>query len=1014
MAAAGTAVGATAASFLFGYNRGNYMYDAAFRYERFTAGREFAMAQMGQYRGDIRALSALTAKKNGTYAVLSSLTMALNVALYCAGRLGLHGPSPPSWIMGLWLTNNAASFSFMALAIWLAMHANFRAESASVNLLTRYARVPVPTLRQLDKARRYASGFEQQEWSDMFRVPYLQNSGAPQTDPTTNGSATRARSAPPRKETTWVKDEFMEDRIPVGREEVEAGKAGTVTGPSTVAVPSDTLPEHFQLYGQVQKEWFAYDVYARVCMLYGWLSFFHAAAYYGLGHINIELRAFWVAYACPFVLMVLHTLLIRFDIIPGRYAQTERLPHCQWLGAVAVLPAAVGMSLDFQVQFSMTAVVGCWICIFISYICQLIYTLRLLELVLPDEWNKAFVPEERIGGSWFPDTWRVPSTFQHVLYLVAPPQRLQLGQYDIVREIKEGAGRDVVDAGMPPSSLRPASPKSAKDPTKATGPEEIWGPGGKVQYIDSLFEWAFSDEVFNNMSLQSQQRVRDLYHQFAAQARNGPANGASSDPDLLHVLQQCITGVEDIMAREGMQTLSGGESGYDSAGSEGGYGGKTPATKSAIGKTQTPFAQTAHIQPWRLVASIVVALVCGWCFMIFGTLIDVILGEQALITAPHWSRPPMTRVSLEPHEVGTPIGLPWNAGEKPWYPEQLAWHEEKRHAGSDTIFHAGGWSHRRLSEVPTVSVAHAPRGEDLAAALEGLLGALPHEVGKPEPVSWPGFFEPQMLACGPPMQGGGSAVAALTPRGFGATTHLGPLGRAPLAAAAETFKLAGISHLPPLLGVSWGVGGGDGLLLVSRAGDLVACPGSRPAAGGSWACSQPLGGPRMLPIAEGARLAAASVAWLRGPGGAGGELRLHAALVDESAPDLVALFMHDGEGEAAAWLPLGEVPVPGSQGGQATKISLAFVGGDILVTTGRGMALRKRLVDGVIVASSDGSEGHHSSWQAACGLQHGPGGVAHLHLKAAVAHSRRPELFTVELLASNAAVGQGGKAPLYQ
>jgi hypothetical protein len=31
-----------------------------------------------------------------------------------AGRLGLHGPSPPGWIMGLWLTNNAGSFSRMA------------------------------------------------------------------------------------------------------------------------------------------------------------------------------------------------------------------------------------------------------------------------------------------------------------------------------------------------------------------------------------------------------------------------------------------------------------------------------------------------------------------------------------------------------------------------------------------------------------------------------------------------------------------------------------------------------------------------------------------------------------------------------------------------------------------------------------------------------------------------------------------------------------------------------------
>ena len=68
--------------------------------------------------------------------------MALCIALYCAsahflepfpclgaGRLGLHGPSPPGWIMGLWLTNNAASFSWMGLAIFLALHAAYRAQA---------------------------------------------------------------------------------------------------------------------------------------------------------------------------------------------------------------------------------------------------------------------------------------------------------------------------------------------------------------------------------------------------------------------------------------------------------------------------------------------------------------------------------------------------------------------------------------------------------------------------------------------------------------------------------------------------------------------------------------------------------------------------------------------------------------------------------------------------------------------------------------------------------------------
>ena len=40
----------------------------------------------------------------------------------------------------------------MGLAIFMALHASYRAQAASVNLLTRKFRVPVPSMRQLDKA----------------------------------------------------------------------------------------------------------------------------------------------------------------------------------------------------------------------------------------------------------------------------------------------------------------------------------------------------------------------------------------------------------------------------------------------------------------------------------------------------------------------------------------------------------------------------------------------------------------------------------------------------------------------------------------------------------------------------------------------------------------------------------------------------------------------------------------------------------------------------------------------
>jgi hypothetical protein len=104
MAAEGAAAAAVAgvAAGAFGYNRGNYMYDAEMRFERFSSAREYANQQSEQYRSDLRNLAALTAKKNGLWATTTMLCMALCVALYCAGRLGLHGPSPRpgSWACG--------------------------------------------------------------------------------------------------------------------------------------------------------------------------------------------------------------------------------------------------------------------------------------------------------------------------------------------------------------------------------------------------------------------------------------------------------------------------------------------------------------------------------------------------------------------------------------------------------------------------------------------------------------------------------------------------------------------------------------------------------------------------------------------------------------------------------------------------------------------------------------------------------------------------------------------------
>lgn len=899
MAAMATEAGVAAASTaavgfgLFNYNRANYLYDAEFRYERFTQGREYACDQQNQYRNDLRTLSALTMVKNNQYAGLAALDMALCVALYCAGRLGLHGPSPPGWIMGLWLTNNAASFSFMGLAIFMALHASFRAQAASVNLLTRKIRVPVPSMRQLDKARRFSSEFEQQQWSDIFRVPYISNPGVPKTDETSSKvSGSRARSASPgrrpqaAKASSWIREEFDTDR------------AGTVTGtvqPGAL-LPADAAPEHFRLYAAVQKEWFQYDIYARVCMLLGFSSFVQSLSFYANGHIVVELRGFYVAHATAFVLEVLHVLLLRFDIIQGRVKSTDRTPAWfLWLGPAAVLFATVGMSLDFHVHFSFVVVIFTWICIFAAYICQFCYQLRILEVILPDDIRNPLKMEESIGDAWWPSAWRCPSAFAHVLYFVAPPARLQPGQFDLMREVKEGPqGNAFETAGVPLMETKPADTSEANPGMSA---EEI---AMQVQYLDRLFDYFQSDQVDATLSETNKERVKELYGEFANARRKG------SGPEAMRVFQDSLMALEGIMAAEGMRhegEPSTTDAGYTSAsqassGSSGSDGEEGKGEYSWDGrrlwKTETAvrlFSKKGNLEPWQLINIVQLVICFTWFFLILCMVLDVFIGDQGLVTAPHWSRPPMSRLSFEPHELGTPLGFPWYAGAKPWLPEQMAWHEEKREDSSGFISpphsgdHEGGGGHSGLhfsrEGVRRLSGVASPARLALQDLLDFMPGSQP-AMETPKPISWPSFFEPRVLACGP------RGIATLTPRGVGALIHQNN---------AQRFHLAGLTHLPPLLSAAFHPHAKE-LMVITRQGHMASCPEPF----GVSHCAAHQG----LPVPPGTRLVAAAAGWLRPHESA--EAHLHVAFIDEAMPEMVAIFKHKkAEG---VWHPLGELPVP--------------------------------------------------------------------------------------------------------
>lgn len=1015
-AAATAGVGAAAwGKFAWGYSRSLYFFDAGFRFERMSAGYEFANSCQEMFRNDLEAMTELTFRKMGIYTVVGTMGMAIFIAIFCAGRLGLHGPSPPVWIMGLFLTNIAAAFAYAGLGIWLAFHAMWRCKAACLHLTTRKVRLMIPTRKKLDEARKYGSQWEHQKMRDLLRVPYMSDAIGHKwsgevpdvSDEEGQDGDGRASSAPPaggrgkkgKRVPNWIEEEYEQDRV------------GITGGSGNAGLREDAPPEHFQLYAKAQKEWFSHDCYARICMFYSFLCFYQGGAFYSLGQIAIELRAWWPMFAANMIFTVCHFLMLRFDIVKpdpkslDKEDQRETLPYCQYAGTACIPIACIGMALDFRVEYWNVAIQFTWACIFICHLLQIVYALRMMELIIPKEVKR----EERIGNMWWPVGWKVPPAFQHVYYFVAPPPYLRPGQFDVVREMKQGyyAKPDAADG-------------------KNGNPEQDM----HAHALDDNFKYMMTT-AWGGLSARSMEQVKHLHGRFTEIANRKPSTERANE--LGHIERELIAiqrseQAGGAKANEGYSsdegTGSDGSSGYSSGASTGkaGAGARHHADAHS-------FTKFSYAEPHKLVMIIASTFAFSWVFLTFGMVIDRAVGVQGLVTAPHWARPPMTRSSKYPWERATPLGNDMYMVDHKPTPEELYWHENNAELNRQASATEGmsksrpnGWAphwfddygDRRLSSSNHPVLADL-RQEGMKQAFSSLVSSLPtpaaatellqrvpteeeayaltnlerfrHAAGTgwhPRAFTWPGFFEPKMLAC-PSSQDGARHALAITPRGVAAIANLGNN-----EGEAERFVLTGLSDYAPLLAASWSPGPKAGLMLVTKMGDLLHCPGSRQ--GSRWNCGALTDAPPRVPLAEGSRLTAAATAWI----GGASDAKLHAAVILESSPDVVALWALEGNTEAASWLPLGELPVPARMASRAT---LAFVNeGNLLLATSDGATIQRRISDGSVVTSSPALNLAEAKsplqWQAACGL-HGPdGGIAHLSMRQEQA-SRRPEVMVM-------------------
>eukprot|EP00913_Durusdinium_trenchii_P009472 g8902.t1 len=304
------------------YNRENYFFDGKQRIKRIYQGQTMRVKQFELFREDIRDLMNLTVAKMDNYLIVNTIQIGLVVVLFTEGR-PKPGDAPP-WLLFLWGASGVGSFMYIALCIWLAMHASICSHSYCVRILTQLVRLPIPTKdgeEQLDAARVLATDFEGAEVREMLRFPVV-----------------KQQLKKLKTMVEQMEEEQLTEEATYGSDAASDPGEETMLDASGRPVQSDTLA-HVKLYRRMQANWQAYDAYARVCMAMGTNQFLQQLGYTCLIGFISENHSVLPGICSVVIFSVCAALLVRLDLyLP--------LQHLVLAGILNTLPPMIaGVSL---------------------------------------------------------------------------------------------------------------------------------------------------------------------------------------------------------------------------------------------------------------------------------------------------------------------------------------------------------------------------------------------------------------------------------------------------------------------------------------------------------------------------------------------------------------------------------------------------------------------------------------------------------------------------------------------
>lgn len=687
-AAVGAALGAGATYGGFtamDYNKDNFMTDQENRFGRFTSARANMIAQVGQYRFDIRGLANVTVAKAHVMCDTAQLFMCVSAACTCAGRVGMHGSAPPGWLCALYTGSLFIGAMYLTICLWLGFHATLRAQCGMVSLLTRKVRLPIPSLAQINQSRQFGSGYEKQRWWDILRFPWVPHPFDPPEIPVASSDEdddeddeTKEKKGMSKKSLerkakrdakgdsrlgdyaasdnfgstgrgsvpSWIRDEQVVDKgnanvphhVPQFKGDLQLHDSSD---------PHDA-PDHFKLFMEAQKEWFPYETYHRIALLYGVCCFMHGVTYYCIIYAMSELRGFWIAWAIPGLFMASQYWILQLDIFKAHGQQF--LAGFEWFGHIAPYFATAACTCEFRFMYSKAQVALAWAFAIAALASHMLFACRFFDLMTPDTMSKEMEDED--CKSWWPKSWSVPLAFVNTLWQITPPKKLKKGQHDLLHEAMNLERQH----GGVCRVRRRRGQDSTKGHTKRATPQNPRALMNHVKELEDRFR-----NVWQNVIGKDQTTLGELYGRWATSREDAEAlvgktgdisSGTDSTGDEAYVSPNLTKAGEQKLV-EVADELNHIEDALHSLGIAHQVTTETPGWRPGPqgvnleqGGTSTRGLPQAPYWIMRLACATNIFL---WAFMIVATGFEIVLGTEALGAPP--GEPPWIRnMKLRPYQ----------------------------------------------------------------------------------------------------------------------------------------------------------------------------------------------------------------------------------------------------------------------------------------------------------------------------------------------------------------------------